>query len=477
MAPGSHPIVVRGEGLTPFCSTIAVAPGATTEVVVRVANGVRLQGRVVRDDGSGVSNARISARTEEAFAASHVITSVDGSFEFGGLPAGEVTFLVQDDGSSAAEHCLLLEPGQRSVEFRVHEMPRVRGVLRTESGEPLADWEATIPRWKAPSFDPSNRFAPTDAAGNVLVDLAPGANWNDILVRPRGAELWLGAGGFLTRHVDGTFEIAIPHDAIPTARARVHLLTADGAPIAGAPIRWRTRAGDDLPVGTTDENGDFEFGPLTADAYHLVTEAISPDQPACDVPEFTIDAGATIDVHFRAPAPGAIAWSLRFADGTSPRAPLLTVRDTTRDLVRAEIRTATGSQAVTPGAYTLHAIGDDFVWIGSQPFEVHAGETVHIDEIVRRAARRTLSLRDVHDACPGERFQGRLLDVVTGGVLYRFNVPLDAKADVPLSSFLPIGRIRLDGTATNGERFVGEFELVDLSPSYSPMPLRLVQSR
>ncbi len=41
-------------------------------------------------------------------------------------------------------------------------------------------------------------------------------------------------------------------------------------------------------------------------------------------------------------------------------------------------------------------------------------------------------------------FRGRVVDRTAGIVLYRFEVPLDAAAPLPLGSFLPTGSFRIE---------------------------------
>ncbi|MBL9077595.1 MAG: sigma-70 family RNA polymerase sigma factor [Planctomycetes bacterium] len=474
--PGNHPVVVRCAGHAPFCTTVAVDAAATVAVPVVLAEGVRLHGRLLDSRGAPCPDARVRCRSDEVFAAVDVRTAADGSFEFAGLPSGPLALWAHAADCAVAQCLLDLGPGEHRLDLRAQRLAEYRGRVTTLDGAPLAGWQVAAPDPQAPSFDQGSWFAEVGDEGAVVMHTAAVDPWSHLLIRPPGSRLWIPAADLVTRCADGTFHVGVDPTSTPAARVRLVLQDATGKRIDAAKIWLRTTTGEHLDVGTTDATGAFDFGPLFAGSYHLVCESPQPDLPPIEVPRIDVRGDEARTITCVAPPAGRLDYALRFADGTQPRAPIVSIRRVGEDLRLARLRTATGTQALTPGHYSLHAIGDDFVWIAGTEFDVVAGRTTRLERVVRSAARRTISLRNVPPECRGGMFRGRVVDRTAGIVLYRFEVPLDAAAPLPLGSFLPTGSFRIEATADSGWRTRADFELTDLAPGFTAItvPFELV---
>lgn len=479
LAAGCLPVVVRSQGAAPLCSPIAIDPHGVADVRLRLEDGVRLIGAVTDRGGQPLAGARVACRNDDPFAAVDVLADASGRVEFTALPSGPLLFTVHAADCAVAECLHDLRPGSHTLPFVVDRLQQCRGRIQRDDGSPLAGWQLALPPERARSIERDPFLATADADGELLLGVAPGTRWQDLLMRPPGSALWMAAADELQLGADGRFVLRVPPTSVPTATVHLRLTDDRKAPLAHAEVWLRGKGDEHLRIGAADADGVFRFGPLFADRYHLVASAPSPDLPPLELPPLDIDdgvaraasGGQTSLVTIASPATGRLAWSLRFEDGSRPTAPIVSVGRDTSSFLFARNHGATGQQCLAAGSYTVHAVGEDFVWFGDAAVEVRAGATTVCERTVRRACRRTLSLRHLPLECRGDRLVGTCRDDRTDELLARFDLPMDAAHPLPLTAFLPAARIRIEACSSAGRRTRAEVEFADLAPSYAAVPV------
>ena len=154
LAPGPYDLQVDTERFVPLRKKdVTVRPAETTEVELSLARGVRLRGRVVDPEGDGIAAAKVRVKSitggsfEEQSTYRDTETVEDGSFDLGGIGAGELTLEVEADGFVDAE----LELGERgegeAIDGQVIELSRgqmVAGIVLWPDGKPAVDAEVRV---------------------------------------------------------------------------------------------------------------------------------------------------------------------------------------------------------------------------------------------------------------------------------------------------------------------------------------------
>lgn len=471
MEAGEHPIVVRSRGRAPTLTWANVRAGETTRAVVRLTEGVTLQGRVVDERGAPLGDVRVSCRNDDPFTAADIDTDADGRFEFAALPCGSLALSARGRNSIAIEQVLEHGPGAHATTLVARQLVAHHGVVTTLDGRGLAGWELALPLPNARRIDPAAHAGVAEADGTAVLFTNAEPCWDDLLVRPPGCALWIPAGDLVSVLHDGRFVVTVDPDSQPRSRLHLHLRDEHGLPLANAPVFARLRLGDDVPIGRADDNGELDFGPLFADRYRLLVASPGPSQPPLLPETIDIASDSATELVLASPPTGRLAFRLFFADGGAPRAPAIVVRPRGEQTRLASARAADGTQTLPPGEYDLTALGDDFVWVGATPFTIAAGDTTTLEIPVRRAARQTVSLRNLPAPCFGGRLRGRFLDRRDGSLLARFEVPLDQAGTLPLSTFLPLGDVRLVVTAANGLSYRADFSVAELHPVHQARSL------
>ena len=473
LEPGLHPVVIRHAGSAPFCAHVAVVAGGTATVRAWLQEGASLRGRVVDADGVPCAGSAVVYRGEHAVAAVDVHTDAAGEFVLASLPAGPATLTVSAADAESIETSLSLVPGAQTTTVVLETLVPWRGTIRSALGESLVGWRLSLPRRADRSADAQTATATVDATGQVALRAPAQAAWQNLLLQAPGSTLWWPVGAACATSGSDHFDVRVPTAELPRASLQLFLQDAEARPIGAASIYLH---GDGEPVcfGHTDAAGRCDLGPLRSGTYRLMAAAPSPDQPAIELPPITLAATEARTVRCTAPATGRLEFALHFPDGTAPKAPMVFVYGGSK-FAQARATTARGTQVLAPGRYVLSAVGDDFVPVGDAQFEVRAGDVVRIDHELRRAARRTISLRNLPGAGTG-RFTGRFFDAVTNRSLGRFDLPLDQAAPMPLMAFLPMGSIRLEGVA-RGLPVRAQLEFVDLLPDYSARSVDFATAR
>lgn len=468
---GAVPLVVRAAGFAAHAETVhvddehgAVGTAHGGDRRIALARGVVLRGRVVERGTGKPLAAQVSCRTDDVFSADAVRCGADGRFTFTALRPGRFGLVVALDDGAARDLAFDLAVGEHAIEVEVEPRAVLCGTVLAADGTPLEGWLVSA-RPSLASRDAHSGVQPArvDAQGEVRVAVPRGVAAADLIAHPPIGPAWLPIEGMIEPRADGGFVARIPSDALPDGRIRVIVRGANGEPLADAPVALDSGNGDGAPVGSTDANGELLVGGLPPGTYRVSVGSAHGATPPFELAGLQVRTGEETKAEYAVREPGTVEFSLRFADGRSPRAPSIVLLDRTTGRARSSHARANGTQSLLPGRYAMVAAGDDFVVVTDLEFEVHARETVHVERILRPASRRLLSLRELPEGCRSGAFVGRCIDAETGESLGRFDVRLDAGAPLPLMAILPTGRIRVEATVGEArQRVEAALELVDL---------------
>jgi carboxypeptidase family protein len=120
-----------------------VAGKSTREVVMPLLRGFSLRGRVVAaSTGAGIQGAWITFRVVNAWPRgreySYAKSKEDGSFVLDGVPGGDIELGVGAEGYAGRSVEIVVDENTPPQEFALSVGGRIAGVLRTESGAPIA---------------------------------------------------------------------------------------------------------------------------------------------------------------------------------------------------------------------------------------------------------------------------------------------------------------------------------------------------
>lgn len=464
LVPGWLPLLVRAPGCAPAGRVVAVAGDDETRVRVVLQTGSSLTGRVVDAGGVGVGDVHVACRTDATFAAVDARTAADGSFRFAALPCGEVGLLAWSRDGDVRELVVTLTGAGDDVQIALPGTPRRRGRIVTTGGVALAGWQVALPRAAARSSEDATIDATADASGAFELPCGLATDWSALLLRPPTSPTWAPAAAFCRVSPDGETVLRVPPSLCDAGTLLGRITDAAGRPYANAPLALAGPGGAWIALGSTDATGRFAQPNLPIGSYSLAVESPDPAQPGFELPEVGIDAGATAVVEFAAPAAAWLDYSLEFAAGGEPHAPVVTIRSAADERRCATLHAASGQQALLPGDYLVQAIGDDFVW-QTVPVHIVAGTTTALRSTLLPAVRRQFRLRHLPVGPDDGVLSGRFFVPASGETLYRFALPLDKAFPLPLTSFLPLGTVGCEATTTSGKRLRAQIDVVDGAPT------------
>jgi RNA polymerase sigma-70 factor (ECF subfamily) len=447
LEPGRHNLVVRSPDFAPACVQVDVEDGQALEVELRVSSGATLTGRVVDSAGRAVPRAQLAWRGADPLASTYLTTDDDGRFRAEGLPAGWGSLAARAFDHSAAERRARTAPGvETPVELVLAPLPVCRGTLRDDLGQPLAGFELRVLGAPNSAFAPDSDDDVTDASGAFSFAL-PGGQLRRLEARGPGWPQWLAFKRAWLRQVNDELELLLPRDALPTAHVRGALRYWDGAPARNRRLDLLVHSGGGAAacvtnVASTTSEGELALGPLPPGRYTLLLargehgeSADAPLGAACD---FELEDGAQLDLSRTLPVASDVEFDLRFASGARPAAPITSLVVGADGARLALWRVAGGRVRLLPGRYSLHAMGEDFVWTQTDVLAPSTSSTERWSPVLQRAfaTRIALAALPEHvDAGAGITLQ-RAQDGATVG---RFS--LEPEGDQPqlLQSFLAPG--------------------------------------
>jgi len=454
LRPGACTLRVALAGYLPHAAELELqAEEQRDGVVVTLRTGQAIAGRVVDDRGVGVAAAKVGAKRKEVRAGMDVerftadeaaVTDANGWFTLTGLADDVVTvsaFGKEHTTATAADVAI----GTMDVVLRVERLGAIEGVLVGADGAPIAGSEV---RLGGPSGDGALEFVgeEIDAVVVPMRRNRPARSGADGAFRLEGVKpgtLTVSASGKGHRPARADGIKVLPAQTTPGVRlvadrgavARVRVVDAAGAPVAGAKVRAtkpqpRARAfetngdgnvsigmtavaiggesGDFTPVGgggiasgTTDADGRCELAGLPAGD----TQFTAKHKDHADAAPTTVvlPAVGAVDVALALRVPGFVAVTVLGVDGKPFAEAEVMVQpaagggDSRRKLVTDAEGKAT-SPALAPGEYSavlarvvksrsVGAGGNRMVMLGGEPdvldasrlaVTVPAGKTVEV---------------------------------------------------------------------------------------------------
>ena len=477
LAVGPHSVLVCAPGFAPFHDWVQIGTGGARQFVVRLVPGARLCGRLVDGDGQPVPGVQLACRTENAFVCVDGTTGPDGCFDFASLPIGTIGLLGWIRSVNVVDRVVGVEAGETRIDLTVQPPGQRRGRLLTGAGVPLSGWAVALPVRSSRSVEGGHHFGRSDATGGVDLVVPTGAAWDDLMVQSPASPYWTRVGACRQDLADGSFVVRVPSEKLPQASFTCRFTASDGRPLGHAAIHGRDQFGREALLGIADEDGRFGFGPVPSETFQLFVASPSPELPALDLVTLPIAAGTIRHFDLTVPPTGSIGYALRFADGSRPRAPLVTLSRPGATTGCAQLRASRGQQVLAPGSYWLTAVGEDFVAIEPVAVEVRAGESRELEIEVVRACSRQFSLLGLPPEFRGGSLRGCFYDDATDAPLWRFRTAVDQAFPLPLVGCLPPGRIRLEAETDSGQKLVARLWLEGLDPVSTPRLLDFVPVR
>ena len=254
LRPGEWTLRATSSQFLPRAQTQRVAAGERVEgVVITLAAGAAVEGRVVDERGVGVAGAKVTSERKETIGEMEIVrfsdeeavtTDDDGRFRLAGLTGERVTLKAYGGGHSTAVQ--RVETGAVGVVLQVERLGAVAGVLVTSSGAPIAG-----SRVRASTANGSGAVtavvggladlelqrgddarATTDAQGRFVVEgVRPGV----VRVEAKGsAHLPAEQRGLQVRPAQRLTGLRLIADL--GAIARVEVVDGDGEPVEGADV-------------------------------------------------------------------------------------------------------------------------------------------------------------------------------------------------------------------------------------------------
>ncbi len=435
---------VRASGLAPTVVEVpALEAGEMRDLVVRLATGGVVDGRVVDDLGAPVADAQVVAVPEDErdaapWADGRQLTSdASGRFRLDGLTWGDWDLEVDADGHASGDARVVVRPSAAEVAVTValERRARVTGVVRRASGAPAVG-QRVFARKIVEARHGSRLSSTTDREGRfVVANVSPG-RWR-VTAEPGGeTEVEVAAGDVV--------EVALRLDAPQHVAGRV---TRGGLPFPLVRVEARRLTVDgevDRNVGPSTRtvgDGTYALELPGPGAWWL---SFAPRDGPRRTERLVVATGDSpvVDVEF---GTGRIAGRVAVgADGAPPReAPLvwLASGDEHHGSVRLDERGGFAFEPLRAGTYVVSGGNALVAPFASDPVTLAEGERVEGLVLVTELA----ALVEGHVLhADGTPFVGFVhLRRTDGEPEYRVE-EIDTDDGLYLSEGLPPGRWRLD---------------------------------
>jgi hypothetical protein len=257
---GRHDLRVTGDEIGPVHLPNQPLTAKAASVVVTVDRGISISGRVVRPDGTPVSNAIVDTPT--AMAPRSADTASDGTFTITGIVAGPAVLTAHSlDGNLSSPPVTVTAPA-KDVTITIPRGARIEGsVVDRGTQAPITDFTVSLPsRTQRQFIDVASeqKVIHADDGHYAIDNVPPGVV--DISVRAAG--FVPGSRGDITAEDGKTVTgIDMQLDRGATISGRV---TAGGTAVAGVEVRQSTQRGPQgfgTPFGgiTTDADGLYKL--------------------------------------------------------------------------------------------------------------------------------------------------------------------------------------------------------------------------
>ena len=416
--PGSRTVEARAEGYRRAARDLDVAPGANA-VDFELERGFDVSGRVVDEGGQPITSVNLTLVAGRNFMdAPRATSGPDGAFRFNGVSEGTFRILARKAGYTSLGPDATVSVSGASVgglEVKLSAGGSIAGRL---SGLELRDL-ARVRVWA----NWEGHLGQVDAEGNYRIPNLEPREWRVTAEVPD-----------TPLHAEGrvTLEPGMAEARLDLQFGGGHTLTGivllNGRPLAGAGLNLIRTGGDGYRQASTDHQGTFRFGDLTAGAYDLV---VSSSQGARRKQAVEISGDREIEVELR-----TVRLSGRVVDAADS-SPLRDVRIT---LEPAEDEPVIPAETITDskGEFRLPEVADgDWKLAASREGYSPAEKAVRVE-----------------DADPGVEIaltptEGLILEVVlpSGQAPERIHAAvLDPAGNAVASGFYPVGengRVRL----------------------------------
>ncbi len=403
---GPQRVVVRSPGFAPWRGHCEVAPSGTalTRIVLTAAAGLR--GRVIDDDGQPVARAGIEIGSARDLAHFATLTARDGTFEFEGLPAGELAVVVEHDDHGRGTH-VVQTVANTTIE---RDLPITRGHVVSgqvidHEGNPVAGaYVSGRTRGWSPYTvaDDQGRFELINCPPDQRISLTARAEGDRELTRkdldPRATPFRL--------------QIAAPEARSAVIAGRV--LDHRGDAVADADVTAMRRGTPRFyEREKTAADGTFELGPLPSGTFHLSVRARGLAPLRLDPRELLANDRWDLG-DIRMPATGRIAIEFdgdpKDVDGRAylPTGPFAAHFEREHDTLL--------SHPIAAGKVQVHLTGDGIA-AARYDVEVREGETTTVRAKLRPGiAQPLVGQRHRYEVFAGERRIARGYVQDTGSV-------------------------------------------------------------
>ena len=284
LSPGAYRVWTDRGRVNSMLTACAVIPGETTEVVVRLDEGIDIEGVVVGDDGRGVAGAEVYLGVMVFIspdAAPAAVTDAQGNFHLRGCETMSLIGARAFGHSPAPMRTVQARAGV-TVSVRLELGPAggaIAGEVVDRHGDPVPGAVCQIggPAGAAGvTGHPVPAQARSDGDGAFLIVGVP-VGEQDIAVRAPGFGVWTGN---CSVRDDATTKLAITLDAGVACAGTISF--SDGSPAAGASVQ----AGESRTLTwfetRTDENGGYRLEGLAAGRI-AITAALKPQGRAAAI--------------------------------------------------------------------------------------------------------------------------------------------------------------------------------------------------
>ena len=256
-----------------WSETVAITDGGSAELYVELTGGGYLEGTVTQPDGTPAAGARISDLTGEGKTLGRIemITDADGRYRLEHLTPGNTEFLLEsDDMTSKSVHTLEIVDGETTTWNPTLAAPMVfAGVVRSESGAPLAGWNVTSTPLTdgVPGGASMGSYTRTDGSFSFSPDAGELFQFE---VFPPG-RYW-GTAALLLPEIEPSGEqlaLTIPDGSVPTGTVLGRVVNAGGDGVqANVEVEFDVSPATKLKT-VTSSDGAFEFGYLPHEDFVL----------------------------------------------------------------------------------------------------------------------------------------------------------------------------------------------------------------
>jgi hypothetical protein len=168
---GALEVRVTASGFLGTTQFVDVRPGESASVEFGLLRGAPIRGRVVDQDGAGVSEAIVSASNSVPVGTNFAVTGADGGFELQGLPLGEHVLLARASRGRSARVRVEVPYEGPNLQFVLEGPERPACRVLDPTGAPIGGCCVTLGA-SAPGPGPSPRSAPlgrTDRDGCLWI--------------------------------------------------------------------------------------------------------------------------------------------------------------------------------------------------------------------------------------------------------------------------------------------------------------------